>query len=96
MTPSAADISLPANGDLVRCRRLGSVATYRVCDRRGDLVEVEVIEVPGLRAGMRFRFTRDAVAEMQRVAPAMENPLPAPASLAPQPRFLGARTKLEG
>ena len=66
MIASAAAARLPAIGDLVRHRRLGSVSTYRVCDRGGDLVELEVIRVAGLRMGQRFRFTRGAVGNMER------------------------------
>ncbi len=58
-----------AIGDLIRYRRLGSVATYRTRGRHGDLVELEAIDVPGLRAGRRFMFARDAVAKMERVSP---------------------------
>ena len=57
-----------ALGDLIRYRRLGSVATYRARGRYGDLVELEAIDVPGLRAGLRFMFARDAVAKMERVS----------------------------
>ena len=54
-------------GELLRYRRLGSVATYRARASHRDLVELEEIEVPGLKAGRRFMFARDAVAKMERV-----------------------------
>jgi hypothetical protein len=65
MTGSVAATHPLAVGDLLRYRRLGTIATYRVCNRFGDLVELEVIEGPGLRAGQRFRFTEGAVAKMK-------------------------------
>ena len=69
-----------ALGDLIEYRRLGSVATYRARGRRGDLVELEAIDVPGLRAGLRFMFGRDAVAKMERVSPEAEGRGPAASS----------------
>jgi hypothetical protein len=49
----------------LRChRRLGSQATYRVLSWDEELVEVEVVLVPGLRAGQVFSFAREAVALM--------------------------------
>jgi hypothetical protein len=74
MTASAAATHPLAVGDLLRYRRLGTVATYRVCNGFDDLVELEVIEGPGLRAGQRFRFTQDAVAKMKRVGAAASLP----------------------
>jgi len=69
-----------ALGDLMRYGRLGSVATYRARGRSGDLVELETIDVPGLRAGLRFMFTRDAVAKMERVSPEAPGRWPATSS----------------
>jgi len=69
-----------ALGDLIRYRRLGSVATYRTRGDRGDLVEVEAVDVPGVRAGLRFMFTRDAVAKMECVAPEAQGRWPATSS----------------
>jgi hypothetical protein len=66
----------PRVGDLVRYRRLGSAATYRVCALDDDLVELEVIEGPGLRAGRRFKFTRDALGKMERVSLQEQNQSP--------------------
>jgi hypothetical protein len=54
-----------AVGDVLRHRRLGSLATYRVIGDHGDLLELEVIDAPGLSPGQRFRFTRAAVADME-------------------------------
>ena len=52
---------------VVRRRLFGSQATYRVCDQFSGLVRVEVIAAPGLRAGQRFVFTRQAVGGMEPV-----------------------------
>jgi hypothetical protein len=52
---------------VVRRRMFDSQATYRVCDQFSGLVRVEVIAAPGLRAGQRFLFTRQAVAGMEPV-----------------------------
>jgi hypothetical protein len=56
-----------AAGQLRRQVRLGSQATYRVCAINGAQVEVEVVRAPGLAAGQRFTFTRDAVLAMELV-----------------------------
>ena len=69
-----------ALGDLIRYRRLGSVATYRARGRHGDLVELEAIDVPGLRAGLRFMFARDAVAKMERASSEAQGRRPAASS----------------
>jgi hypothetical protein len=44
------------------------------------LVELETIDVPGLRAGLRFMFQRDAVAKMELVSPETEGRRPASSS----------------
>jgi hypothetical protein len=75
-----ARVPFLADGDLIRYRRLGSVATYRARGRRRDLVELEAIEVPGLQAGRRFMFARDAVAKMERVSLEAQGRRPAPSS----------------
>jgi|1186.fasta_scaffold219223_2 hypothetical protein len=51
-------------GQIRRKRLLESEARYRVVAVAADLVEVEVVEAPGLKPGQRFSFTHDAVAEM--------------------------------
>jgi len=47
--------------------QLQSEAIYRVCQCDRDLIAVEVVRAPGLRAGEKFRFTRDAVAAMELI-----------------------------
>jgi hypothetical protein len=69
-----------ALGDLMRYRQLGSLASYRARGRHGDLVELEAVDVPGLRAGLRFMFTRDAVAKMECVSPKAQGRRPATSS----------------
>jgi hypothetical protein len=59
--------STPAAGQLRVRRLLDSEATYRVIACDGDVVEVEVVNAPGLEAGRRFSFTADAVTEMELV-----------------------------
>ncbi|MGP0048273.1 MAG: hypothetical protein ACLPZR_05400 [Solirubrobacteraceae bacterium] len=54
-------------GELRRQVLLGSESLYRVCACDGDHVEVEVVRAPGLRPGLRFAFTADAVAAMSLV-----------------------------
>lgn len=52
-------------GQLRRHVRLGSEAVYRVCDFGPETVWVEVVRVPGLSPGQRFKFSRDAVIAME-------------------------------
>jgi hypothetical protein len=52
-------------GQIRRKRLLESEASYRVVAVAADLVEVEVVEAPGLKPGQRFSFTHDAVAQME-------------------------------
>jgi hypothetical protein len=54
-------------GEHRRQVRLGSEAVYRVCELDGALVELEVVQAPGLRPGRRFRFRREAVEAMSVV-----------------------------
>jgi hypothetical protein len=54
-------------GQLRRQVRLGSQAVYRVCAIEDAHVDVEVIDAPGLQRGQHFRFTRDALLEMEIV-----------------------------
>jgi hypothetical protein len=42
-------------------------ATYRVLAVQPEHALVEVVDVPGLAPGMRFRLERDAVAQMDLV-----------------------------
>jgi predicted RNA methylase len=55
-------------GQIRRSELQGSVATYRVLEARGEVALMEVVEAPGLGAGMRFSFTLDAVGAMAVVA----------------------------
>jgi hypothetical protein len=67
MTPTATG---PLVGELIRNTVLGSVATYRVCAHAGDLVDVEVVDAPGLERGQRLRLTADAVRAMEHLGEA--------------------------
>lgn len=69
--------ALPDVGELVCLRRLGSESVYRVCSYadRG-LVGVEVVVAPGLPAGQRVRFTREAVKTMAGLASTARSPEP--------------------
>ena len=49
-------------------RALGTEARYRVLRATRDLVDVEVIEAPGLARGTRVRFTAAAAGAMGRLA----------------------------
>jgi hypothetical protein len=53
-------------GELRRKALLRTAAVYRVVAVDGELVEVEVVEAPGLEAGERYRCTLAAVEEMER------------------------------
>jgi hypothetical protein len=53
-------------GELRRKALLRTAAVYRVVAVDGELVEVEVVEAPGLEPGERYRFTLAAVEEMER------------------------------
>jgi hypothetical protein len=46
---------------------LGVEATYRVLEVHPGHALMEVVDVPGLAAGLRFRLERGAVAEMDVV-----------------------------
>jgi hypothetical protein len=64
----SSDTPLPVTSGQVRRHELhGSFATYVVCQVEGALALVEVVEAPGLAAGMRFRFATAAVAAMTLV-----------------------------
>jgi hypothetical protein len=58
-------------GQIRRQPRLGTDAAYRVCSWDDELVEVEVVQAPGLERGQRFTFTRAAVTAMQPVEDAV-------------------------
>jgi hypothetical protein len=69
------DPSTPVAGEQLRRHELnGTSATYLVREVRGALTLVEVVDAPGLAAGMRFRFATTAVAAMAIVAPAVAAP----------------------
>jgi|1185.fasta_scaffold495439_2 hypothetical protein len=57
-------------GQLRRKRLLESEATYRVVEVADEVVEVEVIDAPGLKPGQRFSFTTEVVEAMEVVAAA--------------------------
>ena len=57
----------PQVGQLRRHRALGTEAVYQVTALLGDLVEVEVVRVPGLDRGTRLKFTAVAVAAMELI-----------------------------
>ena len=54
-------------GQIVRNRMLGSEATYRIVEARGENVLVEVIEAPGLEPEYRFEMLAEAAARMERI-----------------------------
>ena len=62
MSPSLGPVE---PGQIRRKRLLESEAIYRVISVADDLVEVEVVQVQGLKEGQRFSFTHDAVAAME-------------------------------
>ena len=62
-------------GEIRRYELLGSSATYRVLAIDSTHVVVEVVEAPGLAAGLRLRMSRDAVHAMTLVT-ATPNPQP--------------------
>jgi hypothetical protein len=77
-----------AQGQLRRQVRLGTEATYRVLEWNAETVEVEAVDVPGLRPGSRLTLTRAAVEAMEIVPPAggrvaldTQRPAPIPSAL---------------
>ncbi len=54
-------------GQLRRHIALESEAVYRVLELGPATIMVEVIRAPGLSAGLRFDFTREAVLAMELV-----------------------------
>jgi hypothetical protein len=63
-----------AVGQIRRHELQGTVATYRVLELQGDLVQVEVVEAPGLAAGQRFRFATTALEAMPLAPVAISRP----------------------
>lgn len=59
-----------AVGQLLRYRRLGSAATYRVAAVVGEHVVLEVRDAPGLAPGATLRVTRSAAAAMDLIGSA--------------------------
>jgi len=59
--------------DILCIRVLGTQARYRVRHEAGPIVQVEVIDVPGLASGTQLYLTRSAVAHM-RPAPVLAAP----------------------
>ena|SRR5579871_1683038 len=57
--------SLP-RGRVLRRRALGESATYRVLAARGAVVDVEVVDAPGLALGTSLRLTATAAAAMAK------------------------------
>jgi hypothetical protein len=64
---SGSQQDLPAPGQLLKNRALGTDAFYRVVGENSRGVEVEVIEAPGLAPGSRFTFSREHVLAMDRL-----------------------------
>jgi hypothetical protein len=58
-------MSTLCTGRLLARESLGSTAVYRVVGARDRLVDVEVIEAPGLARGARLRLTRAAAQGMR-------------------------------
>jgi hypothetical protein len=54
-----------APGQRRRHVMLGTEAVYPICAVRHEIVDVEAVRAPGLPAGQRFAFTREAVVVME-------------------------------
>jgi hypothetical protein len=54
-------------GQVLRERALGSESTYRVLQASDSIVELEVIAVPGLKAGTRIQVCGAAARAMETV-----------------------------
>ena len=65
---SALVARTPVTGVLLTRRILGVDATYRVAGRNARGVEVEVVDVPGLRAGSRFTFLPEDATAMDVIS----------------------------
>jgi hypothetical protein len=64
----AALVNAPRAQGLLRYRGLGGDAVYRAVDVRGELVvDLEVVDAPGLACGTPMRVTRAAANRMTRV-----------------------------
>jgi len=59
-------MSTLCTGGLLARESLGSNAVYRVVGIHDRLVDVEVVEAPGLAHGARLRLTRAAAQRMRR------------------------------
>jgi hypothetical protein len=59
--------ALPATGQLLKRRALGTDALYRVVGENSRGVEVEVIDAPGLTPGARYTFSRKDVLAMDAI-----------------------------
>lgn len=55
-------------GQVWRKDLLGTIADYRLVACQGDLIDVEVIQAPGLREGTHVRLTGSALAAMALVS----------------------------
>jgi hypothetical protein len=60
-------MSLELNPCLLRQRKLGSEAVYRLLEESDEMVTVAVVRAPGLRAGTNLRLVGSAAREMQRI-----------------------------
>ena len=76
---TASGIDVPM---LLRHRRLGTEAVYRVLAVGAETVTVEVVRAPGLERGTRMRLMADAARAMERLDTGSE-PAPAAARLRP-------------
>ena len=66
MRPMRLAELLPSRSRILQQRVLGTVATYRVLHQTRSVVQVEVVDAPGLVAGTRLYMTAAATANMQR------------------------------
>lgn len=64
MVRAAREIPL---GSRWRNERLGTVAIYEVVGTDGDVVEVKVLEAPGLPVDAVIRLTSTSLGAMQRI-----------------------------
>lgn len=66
MRPMRLAELLPSRSRILQQRVLGSIATYRVLHQTRSIVQVEVVDAPGLAPGTRLYMTATATANMQR------------------------------
>jgi len=65
---------IPPRSEVVRKRVLGTEASYRVLHEAGPIVQVEVLDAPGLAPGTHVYLSSSAVAHMRHapvLAPAL-------------------------